>query len=80
MDTRDKEQETMILQISEGGSKIGLKDGSKWKIAPYFKKEVFDYWRHGDKVTIREVSDDPAYPWTIFKTDGKSEVTAKRIN
>jgi hypothetical protein len=80
MDKLDKKQEIMVLQISEGGSTIGLEDGSKWKVAPYFKQEVFDYWRHGDKVTIREVSDDPGYPWTIFNADEKLEVTARRIN
>jgi hypothetical protein len=80
MDTGAKNQELTLLEISEGGSKIVLKDGSKWKIAPYFKVEVFDYWRHGDKVRIRDGSDDPAYSWTIFNLDENLEVAAKRIN
>ena len=50
MSTLDKEEEIRVVQISEGGSKINLDDGSKWKTAPYFKQEVFDHWRHGDRV------------------------------
>jgi hypothetical protein len=80
MSTLDKEQEIRVVQISEGGSKINLDDGSKWKTAPYFKQEVFDHWRHGDRVVIREVSDDPGYPWTIFNREENLEVAARRIN
>jgi len=80
MDTGAKNQELTLLEVSEGGSKMALKDGSKWKIAPYFKVEVFDYWRRGDKVKIREGSDDPGYPWTIFNFDENLEVAARRIN
>jgi hypothetical protein len=76
----DKEKDLAVLYISEGGSTIELEDSSKWKIAPYFKLEVFEYWRLGDKVTVREFSDDPGHPWTIFNEDEASEVTAKRIN
>ena len=79
MDTLDKEKEIIVLHISEGGSKIGLGDGSKWKIAPHSQWEVYDHWRHGDKVTIRQVSDDPRYTRTILNTDKTSQVTARRI-
>lgn len=80
MDRQDKQEEIIVSQISEGGSKIDLEDGSKWKIAPYFKREVFDHWRHGDKVAIREISDDPGYPWTIFNAEENLAVAARRIN
>jgi hypothetical protein len=80
MDRLDRDQEVTVFLISEGGSTIGLDDGSKWKVAPYFKREIFDHWRHGDRVTTREVSDDPGYPWTIFNTDEGSSVAAKKID
>jgi len=78
--TSDKVLQTSVSELLEGGSKLALKDGSQWKIAPYFKLEVFEHWRHRDNVTVREVSDDPAYPWTIFNKDEGFEVAAKRIN
>ena len=80
MDNETRNQELILIEVSEGGSKIVLKDGSKWKVAPYFKVEVFDYWRHGDNVRIRESSDDPGYSWTIFNLDENLEVAARRIN
>jgi hypothetical protein len=71
---------TVIWEISSGGTTINLKDGSRWKIAPYFKQEVFDLWRHHDTVTVREASDDPQYPFTIYNTEAASEVAAQKIS
>jgi len=80
MGTPNEKQEIVLSQISEGGSKIAFKDGSKWKVAPYFKLEVFEHWRRGDKVSIREASDDPDYPFTIYNLEENLEVAARRIN
>ncbi len=80
MDTLDEKQEMKVLHITEGGSQIVLEDESRWKVAPYFKLEVFENWMSGDSVTVRAVSDDPNYPWTMFNTDEGFEVAAKRIN
>ena len=74
-----EKRELVIVEILDGGSIIILQDESKWKIAPYFKVEVFDHWRHGDRVTIEEVSDDPAYSWTLFNIDDGVSVNAKNI-
>jgi len=80
VDTLDEKQEIRLLHITDGGSQIVLEDESRWKVAPYFKLEVFEHWTSGDKVAVRDVSDDPNYPWTIFNTDEGFEVAAKRIN
>jgi hypothetical protein len=80
VDTLDKKQEIRLLHITDGGSQIVLEDESRWKVAPYFKIEVFENWTSGDRVTVGAVSDDPNYPCTIFNTDEGFEVAAKRIN
>lgn len=75
----DEKKEIKILHILEGGSQIVLEDHSKWKVAHYFKVEVFESWVSGDRVTVREISDDPNYPWIIFNRDEGLEVAAKRM-